>query len=281
MIFVVQMVSFYYTLNIALLCVVFFVDVAVVFLLAPLISSFRDTLASCSCWHCYPLVRIVKRTPRNQENFIIFNKSTPTNIIRSKDAKADIYLYIVKRTPKNQDNFIIFNKSTATNIIRSKDAKADIYLYIVKRTPRNQYDFIIFKESTKTCITRSNDAKADTYLYIVKHTPQNQYDFIIFNKSTTTNIIRPNDAKVYSKKDFWPWDLGTCQLCVKSSFRIQQTCQCNDLYIIAIIASLTVTCARGKLQAFASPKLQTPRTMKLSLLRFAVVHACPANRPHS
>ena len=146
MIFVVQMVSFYYTLNIALLYVVVVVVVVVVFLLAPLISSFRDTLASCSCWHCYPLVRIVKRTPRNQENFIIFNKSTPTNIIRSKDAKADIYLYIVKRTP------------------------------------RNQYDFIIFKESTKTCITRSNDAKADTYLYIVKHTPQNQYKFIIFNK---------------------------------------------------------------------------------------------------
>ena len=44
---------------------------------------------------------------------------------------------------------------------------------------------------------------------------------------------------------------------------------------------LTVTCARGRLQAFASPKLQTPRTKKLSLLRLAVVHAWPARRPHS
>ena len=56
---------------------------------------------------------------------------------------------------------------------------------------------------------------------------------------------------------------------------------CNECSIFVILASLTITCARGKLQAFASPKLQTPRTMKLSLLRFAVVHACPASRPHS
>ena len=133
----------------------------------PTISSFRGTLASCTYFHCHPLVRIATRTPVNQER-------------------------------KN-------------------------HFYNLWQINTNKHEW-------------SNPKKQKPI------------------------AMRTSRIMVHSKcKDFL----------------------CNKCSIFVIQASLTITCARGKLQAFASPKLQTPRTMKLSLFRFAVVHACPASRPHS
>ena len=45
------------------------------FLLFPLISSFRDTLASYNCCHCHLLVRIARHTPRNQDDYQLWVRS--------------------------------------------------------------------------------------------------------------------------------------------------------------------------------------------------------------
>ena len=68
----------------------------------------------------------------------------------------------------------------------------------------------------------------------------------------------------------------TIQICLHCRYIVDIWC---TLSIKINIGNLTWD--KGRLQALARPKLQTPRTMKLSLLRLAVVQACPARSPHN